>query len=129
MIEVNQIIDTVSTAYHTVAPHKIPSSVLKEVYEFLLLISTPLIYIVIGIGANLTDHYRKGTLTKRQAVVSALLGFFCGFSSWHICHAFGLHKHAGYIVPVATMAGERIVPMLIANSPSWLKKIIEKKTK
>lgn len=102
--------------------------ILTQIYEWLKSISTPLIYVLIGIGANYTDHYRKGTLTWKQAIVSGVMGIVVGYISWAVCNAQGWQEHEGYIIPVATMAGERIVPYLIQAMPELIKKIVEKKT-
>lgn len=100
---------------------------LNDFYDWLKAASTPIMYILMGVGAVLTDHYRKGTLTMKQAIVSGVMGVVSGYLAWSLCHAQGWESHAGYLIPVATMAGERVVPYLIQVSPEWIKKIFEKK--
>lgn len=101
--------------------------IINEIYEGLKKISTPIIYILIGIGANYTDHFRKGTLNKKQAIISGLMGIFIGFMTWKLCKTLGWESHEGYLIPAATMAGERIVPYLIEFMPKAIKSIFEKK--
>jgi hypothetical protein len=101
--------------------------IFNEIYDCLKKISTPIIYILIGVGANLTDHYRKGTLNKKQAFISGAMGIVIGYMTWKLCRTLGWESHEGYLIPAATMAGERIVPYLIEFMPKAIKSIFEKK--
>ena len=87
----------------------------------------PVFYTLLGIMANYTDHFRKGTLTKRQAIISGLFGIVTGAAMYELCMAFGFQRHLGYVIPVATMAGERILPYLLEQSTKLLAKFLTKK--
>ena len=101
--------------------------IFQEIYVCLKKVSTPVIYILIGIGANYTDHFRKGTLNKKQAFISGAMGIAIGFMAWKLCKTMGWESHEGYLIPAATMAGERIIPYLIEFMPKAIKAIFEKK--
>lgn len=100
---------------------------ITQVYLFCKKISMPVFYTLLGIMANYTDHYRKGTLTKRQAIISGLFGIVSGAAIYEMCMALGFQRHLGYVVPVATMAGERILPFLLDNNTKLIARFINKK--
>ena len=96
-------------------------------YEQLRHLSTAIVYILMGIAANLVDHYRKGTFSRKQVIISGIMGVVSGYLAYQFCIHFGLMRQAGYIVPVATMAGEKLIPYIMDNSLGWLTRFIEKK--
>ena len=98
---------------------------LNQLYLFLKKISMPTFYILLGIMANYTDHYRKGTLNKKQVIISGIFGISAGYSAFEACLALNLLRHAGYIVPVITVAGEKIFPYIIEKTTTFLDKIVK----
>jgi len=96
-------------------------------YEQIRHLSTAIVYILMGVAANLVDHYRKGTFSKKQVIISGVMGVVTGYLAYQFCLYFDLTRQAGYIVPVATMAGEKIIPYIMDNALGWLTKFIEKK--
>lgn len=100
---------------------------ITQIYDQLKIWSTFIAYNMIGIAANYADHYRKGTLTKKQAIVSGVMGIVTGYLAYQVCVYYGFDKQMGLIIPAATMLGERIIPYIMDNGFSWLLKWANKK--
>lgn len=101
--------------------------IMTQFYEQLKVWSTFIAYNMIGIAANYADHYRKGTLTKKQAIVSGVMGIVSGYMAYQICIHYGFYKQMGLVIPAATMLGERLIPYIIDNGLGWVVKWANKK--
>ena len=84
-------------------------------------------YSLMGLGAVLVDLYRKNELSFKKAVITTAFGLISGFLTFHICKSLGWWNQMGYIVPIGTMGGYKIIPWLIDYSPELIQKIINKK--
>lgn len=97
-------------------------------YSNLKIWSSFVAYNLIGIAANYADHYRKGTLTKKQAIVSGVMGIVTGYLAFQLCIHFKLNSQMGLIIPAATMLGERVIPYIMDNGFGLLIKWVNKKS-
>jgi len=79
-------------------------------------------WIVLGIGARLAVYAKKERLTKAQIFTTTIIGFAIGVTAYNLCYAIGWEKSAGYITPLATLAGEGIADWVILNAGRILNK-------
>ena len=80
------------------------------------------VFILIGIGGNLVHHYSLGTFSRKQIIVSTLMGLATGFIAYQICISNGWGTQAGYVVPISTMLGEKLIGWSFKNVTTILDK-------
>lgn len=102
-------------------------SFIKDVLENpatakVLQFSKAVVFILIGIGGNLVHHYSLGTFSKKQIIVSTLMGLATGFIAYQICISNGWGTQAGYVVPISTMLGEKLIGWSFKNVNTILDK-------